>query len=145
MHGPTNCAIRCVCVCVCGVCVCVCLCTKKSDCEVMYPAPKTHTHTNTHTHARTHTRTHTHTKYTHTHTHTHMCITQHWQLFYTFGVTVNNNGVGSLVWLTPHPGRYCAMPRDGKTYYCHGTHEVCLLYTSPSPRDYAASRMPSSA
>ena len=25
------------------------------------------------------------------------------------------------------------------------TIEVCLLYTSPSPRDYAASRMPSSA
>ena len=25
---------------------------------------------------------------------------------------------------------------------CHGS---CLLYTSPSPRDYAASRMPSSA
>ena len=24
-------------------------------------------------------------------------------------------------------------------------HETCLLYTSPSPRDYAASRMPSSA
>ena len=24
-------------------------------------------------------------------------------------------------------------------------HVVCLLYTSPSPRDYAASRMPSSA
>ena len=24
-------------------------------------------------------------------------------------------------------------------------HKVCLLYTSPSPRDYAASRMPSSA
>ena len=23
--------------------------------------------------------------------------------------------------------------------------EICLLYTSPSPRDYAASRMPSSA
>ena len=23
--------------------------------------------------------------------------------------------------------------------------DVCLLYTSPSPRDYAASRMPSSA
>ncbi|GAB5758357.1 hypothetical protein JMUB7514_27810 [Staphylococcus aureus] len=23
--------------------------------------------------------------------------------------------------------------------------EACLLYTSPSPRDYAASRMPSSA
>ena len=26
-----------------------------------------------------------------------------------------------------------------------GLFEVCLLYTSPSPRDYAASRMPSSA
>ena len=25
------------------------------------------------------------------------------------------------------------------------TAEPCLLYTSPSPRDYAASRMPSSA
>ena len=25
------------------------------------------------------------------------------------------------------------------------TYEACLLYTSPSPRDYAASRMPSSA
>ena len=24
-------------------------------------------------------------------------------------------------------------------------HLICLLYTSPSPRDYAASRMPSSA
>ena len=24
-------------------------------------------------------------------------------------------------------------------------NEACLLYTSPSPRDYAASRMPSSA
>ena len=24
-------------------------------------------------------------------------------------------------------------------------HGICLLYTSPSPRDYAASRMPSSA
>ena len=24
-------------------------------------------------------------------------------------------------------------------------HRICLLYTSPSPRDYAASRMPSSA
>ena len=24
-------------------------------------------------------------------------------------------------------------------------YSVCLLYTSPSPRDYAASRMPSSA
>ena len=27
----------------------------------------------------------------------------------------------------------------------HGDNNTCLLYTSPSPRDYAASRMPSSA
>ena len=26
-----------------------------------------------------------------------------------------------------------------------GTHEICLLYTSPSPRDLSTSRMPSSA
>ena len=28
---------------------------------------------------------------------------------------------------------------------CYQDHNCCLLYTSPSPRDYAASRMPSSA
>ena len=33
---------------------------------------------------------------------------------------------------------------DGLCIYV-GDSEVCLLYTSPSPRDYAASRMPSSA
>ena len=27
----------------------------------------------------------------------------------------------------------------------YGKSNTCLLYTSPSPRDYAASRMPSSA
>ena len=27
----------------------------------------------------------------------------------------------------------------------HGIHAVCLLYTSPSPRDLSTSRMPSSA
>ena len=30
-------------------------------------------------------------------------------------------------------------------FYIAQTGIVCLLYTSPSPRDYAASRMPSSA
>ena len=29
--------------------------------------------------------------------------------------------------------------------YATGLFKSCLLYTSPSPRDYAASRMPSSA
>ena len=28
---------------------------------------------------------------------------------------------------------------------CNNSGNSCLLYTSPSPRDYAASRMPSSA
>ena len=40
--------------------------------------------------------------------------------------------------------------RDAKAHtLSHGLHYAslvfCLLYTSPSPRDYAASRMPSSA
>ena len=30
-------------------------------------------------------------------------------------------------------------------YHTNAQTAVCLLYTSPSPRDYAASRMPSSA
>ena len=30
-------------------------------------------------------------------------------------------------------------------FICNHCPYVCLLYTSPSPRDYAASRMPSSA
>ena len=33
---------------------------------------------------------------------------------------------------------------DHKTMY-QFVYDSCLLYTSPSPRDYAASRMPSSA
>ena len=35
------------------------------------------------------------------------------------------------------------MPRKFKELLEY--YEICLLYTSPSPRDYAASRMPSSA
>ena len=30
-------------------------------------------------------------------------------------------------------------------HFAQTLNETCLLYTSPSPRDYAASRMPSSA
>ena len=32
-----------------------------------------------------------------------------------------------------------------KAYDCIGHHKICLLYTSPSPRDRQKSRMPSSA
>ena len=36
--------------------------------------------------------------------------------------------------------------KAAKLSYAHGSKpSTCLLYTSPSPRDYAASRMPSSA
>ena len=38
-------------------------------------------------------------------------------------------------------GRAVGMPSDGDM----GNSEVCLLYTSPSPRDRQKSRMPSSA
>ena len=37
--------------------------------------------------------------------------------------------------------RYQRLQGNNCTYICGD----CLLYTSPSPRDYAASRMPSSA
>ena len=35
--------------------------------------------------------------------------------------------------------------RIGRDNAFHPFCSICLLYTSPSPRDYAASRMPSSA
>ena len=35
--------------------------------------------------------------------------------------------------------------RQGPKSICDDSFQSCLLYTSPSPRDYAASRMPSSA
>ena len=35
--------------------------------------------------------------------------------------------------------------RDGRITRDEMCAYICLLYTSPSPRDYAASRMPSSA
>ena len=34
---------------------------------------------------------------------------------------------------------------EEKLAIAHQLARLCLLYTSPSPRDYAASRMPSSA
>ena len=43
---------------------------------------------------------------------------------------------------------YAVRRKDGdNTYFLHdGKHlNTCLLYTSPSPRDFEASRMPSSA
>ena len=36
-------------------------------------------------------------------------------------------------------------PDEAENFYYFGTYDVCLLYTSPSPRDGLLSRMPSSA
>ena len=41
--------------------------------------------------------------------------------------------------------RLIALPEVIKTMLSHGDLEICLLYTSPSPRDATLSRMPSSA
>ena len=50
-----------------------------------------------------------------------------------------------LPWLSP-PSAIVDERSDGLAdYFSDGTTNTCLLYTSPSPRDYAASRMPSSA
>ena len=48
----------------------------------------------------------------------------------------------SLAEATVPPGTRTLLHRHALT---EELYHVCLLYTSPSPRDYAASRMPSSA
>ena len=40
---------------------------------------------------------------------------------------------------------HVAICLDGMIYHASGQAGVCLLYTSPSPRDVEESRMPSSA
>ena len=40
---------------------------------------------------------------------------------------------------------HCVQTRMRLEWAAKAPHRACLLYTSPSPRDYAASRMPSSA
>ena len=40
---------------------------------------------------------------------------------------------------------YVAVSMTNSCEYCIKSHSICLLYTSPSPRDSRRSRMPSSA
>ena len=47
--------------------------------------------------------------------------------------------------LNPSDASDAAMDQDNDGMTALEEYEACLLYTSPSPRDYAASRMPSSA
>ena len=50
---------------------------------------------------------------------------------------------GALDVFNPSTGRFHHLGYFGKQ--SHKYHKVCLLYTSPSPRDQRGSRMPSSA
>ena len=45
----------------------------------------------------------------------------------------------------PPVGAYVATKIIGNLLYISGQVSICLLYTSPSPRDISGSRMPSSA
>ena len=47
--------------------------------------------------------------------------------------------------LTTQQLGYFWRPEEVSLQKDRGDYQTCLLYTSPSPRDYAASRMPSSA
>ena len=40
---------------------------------------------------------------------------------------------------------YAELGFDAVEFFLYGVIEICLLYTSPSPRDRTRSRMPSSA
>ena len=77
----------------------------------------------------THTHTHTHTvsRLSHSHSGTSLCLSH-----------TQTQGPGGVALLTQHTlqGAARANRQRGK---------VCLLYTSPSPRDVHKSRMPSSA
>ena len=46
--------------------------------------------------------------------------------------------------MTLRHGEYTITSRTGKVK-AHQNYSICLLYTSPSPRDLSTSRMPSSA
>ena len=59
---------------------------------------------------------------------------------------VKKSKLHSILRTSPQKANYLTMAlnEEDKRYF-HGELYICLLYTSPSPRDYAASRMPSSA
>ena len=63
----------------------------------------------------------------------------------------DNVGVVVIEKITPEQDCNCWIMENDKSVSIQSKdeiplgHKICLLYTSPSPRDYAASRMPSSA
>ena len=80
-------------------------------------------------------------------------------LFSSIGLAQDNFDLGSLLNKTIHDGRSSvevygnsysigeegALLENGETMGTKWEPKVCLLYTSPSPRDRQKSRMPSSA
>ena len=61
-----------------------------------------------------------------------------------YDISVEESNASDLV---VHTGAAISPPDDivgAKQFYIH-KHQICLLYTSPSPRDRQKSRMPSSA
>ena len=61
------------------------------------------------------------------------------------GVSVEAMAVVSKLTKRTKAGITLSDREDMMLELCSGYLYICLLYTSPSPRDYAASRMPSSA
>ena len=55
------------------------------------------------------------------------------------GATIDLSGTDNFAYV------YFGMRRGGRNYYALDVTDICLLYTSPSPRDLSTSRMPSSA
>ena len=72
-----------------------------------------------------------------------------WELRERVDLLHNKNGD----WFTLNPPFFTVTLNEDKTYVQSrdtfiletGTYSICLLYTSPSPRDATLSRMPSSA
>ena len=52
---------------------------------------------------------------------------------------------GNSAWVEMKVATSLPVSKNGPLEYRLDKNRSCLLYTSPSPRDYAASRMPSSA
>ena len=54
-------------------------------------------------------------------------------------------GASNLTYLLEYPEQEFVLRRPPFGHKAKSAHDICLLYTSPSPRDGLLSRMPSSA